>query len=127
MQTNNNGFESAANLNEAKDDDMELMERSHDLKQMNVMANTKNSIVELCAQLAVAKEELGTQIKELNTKIDMISKMVEKLATPTPTKTTATTIIRHCTMCKKRHENGIFWEDEKNAAKRPPNWKSVKP
>ena len=34
---------------------MEIMERSHDSEQINVMANTTNSMVEMCAQLAVAK------------------------------------------------------------------------
>ena len=52
--------------------------------------------------------------------------MVEKLATTTPMKTTTMRRIGHCTKCEKRHEIGICWEDDKNAAKRPTNWKSVK-
>ena len=70
----NHGFESAANLNEVKDDEMELMERSHDSEQINEMENTTNSMVALCAQLAVAKAEQGAQIAELNTKIDLLIK-----------------------------------------------------
>ena len=53
--------------------------------------------------------------------------MAEKLATKTPMETTTTRRIGHCTKCKKRHEIGMCWEDEKNTAKMPPNWKSVKP
>ena len=49
------GFESTVNLNEAKNDEMELMERSHDSEQINAMANTTNLMVELCVKLAVAK------------------------------------------------------------------------
>ena len=78
-------------------------------------------MVELCAQLVVVKAEQGAQIVELNTKIDLLSKMLEKLATPTPTKTMTTRRIGHCTKCEKRHEIGMCWKDEKNAAKRPPN------
>ena len=54
-QTTNHGFNSAVNLNEVKDDEMEIMERSHDSEQINAMANTTNLMVELYAQLAVAK------------------------------------------------------------------------
>ena len=61
-QKNNHGFESAANLNEVKNDEMDIMERSHDSEQINAMANTTNSMVELCVQLAVAKAEQGVQI-----------------------------------------------------------------
>ena len=53
--------------------------------------------------------------------------MVEELATPTILTTPTTRRIGHCTKCKKRHEIGTCWEDEKNAVKRPPNWKLVKP
>ena len=56
-QKTNHGFESAANLNEVKNDDMEIMEKSHDSEQINAMANTTNSMVELCAQISVAKAE----------------------------------------------------------------------
>ena len=41
---------------------MEIMESSHNYEQINAMANTTNSMVELCAQLAVAKAEQGVQI-----------------------------------------------------------------
>ena len=58
-QTTNHGFESATNLNEVKNNDMEIMERSHDSEQINAMANTTNSMVELCTQLEVAKTEQG--------------------------------------------------------------------
>ena len=103
------------------------MERNHDLEQINAMANTTNSMVELCAQLAVAKAEQRVQIAELNTKIDLLTKMVEKITIPTPTKTTTRRRIGNCTKCKKRHEKGMCWEGKKNAANRPPNWKLVKP
>ena len=68
------------------------------------MENTTNLMVELCAQLAVAKAEQGAQIAELNTKIDLLTKMVEKLAIPKPTKTTTTRRIGNCPKCEKRHE-----------------------
>ena len=123
----NHGFESAANLNEVQDDKIELIENYHDSEQINAMANTTNSMVELCTQLAVAKAELGVQISELNTRIDLLTKMVEKLAIPTPTKTTTMRRIGHCPKCENRHEKGMSWEDENNAANRPPNWKLVKP
>ena len=103
------------------------MERSHDLEQINAMANTTNSMVELRAQLSVAKAEQGEKISQLNTKIDWLTKLVEKLATPTPPTTPTTRRIGHGTKCEKRHEIGMCWEDEKNTAGRPPNWKSVKP
>ena len=86
---------------------MELMERNHDLEQINVMANTTKSMVELCAQLAVAKAEHGAQISELSTKIDLLTKMVEKLAIPKPTKTTTTRRIGNCLKYKKRHKKGM--------------------
>ena len=89
-QNTNHGSESAANFNEVKNDEMEIMERSHDSDQINAMANTTNSMVDLCAQLAVSKAEQGAQIAQLNTKIDRLTKLVEKLATPTPTKTPTT-------------------------------------
>ena len=108
-QTTNHGFESAENLNEVKDDEMEIMDRIHDLEQINAMANTTNSMVELCAQLASPKTEQGAQIAELNTKVDLPTKMVKKLATPMPMKTTTTRRIGHCTKCKKRHEIGMCW------------------
>ena len=97
------------------------------MEQINAMANTTNSMLELCAQLAVAKAEQGANISQLNTKIDQLTKLVEKLATQTPTTTPTMGRIGHCTKCEKRHEIVMCWEDEKNAAKRPPNWKSVKP
>ena len=95
MQKTNHCFERAANLNEVKNDEMEIMERSHDLEQINAMANTTDSMVELCAQLSVAKAEQGAHIAELNTKIDRLTKLVEKLATPTPTTTPTTRRIGH--------------------------------
>ena len=79
---------------------MEIMKRSHYSEQINAMANMTNSMVEMCAQLAVAKAEQGAQIGKLNTKIDQLTKMVEKLATPTPTTTPKTRRIGHCTKCK---------------------------
>ena len=88
-------FETEVNLNEVHEEEMELMERNHDLEQINAMANTTNSMVELCAQLAVAKAAQRVQIAELNTKIDLLTKMVEKLATPTPTTTPTTRRIGH--------------------------------
>ena len=84
-------------------------------------------MVELCAQLAVAREEQGAQIAEINTKIDLLTKLVETLAIPTPTKTTTTRRIGNFSKCKKLYEKGMCWENEKNAVNRPPNWKSVKP
>ena len=54
-QTTNHGFKIAVNLNEVKDDKMEIMERSHNSEQINAMANTTNLMVELHAQLAAAK------------------------------------------------------------------------
>ena len=39
------GFESAENLNKVQEEEMELMERNHDSEQINVMANTTNSMV----------------------------------------------------------------------------------
>ena len=74
MQTTNHGFESAANLNEVKNDEIEIMERIHGLEQINVMANTTKSMVELCAQLALAKAEQVAHIAQLNTKIDRLKK-----------------------------------------------------
>ena len=91
------------------------------------MANTSKSMVELCAQIAVAKLEQGAHIAEINTKIDLLTKMVEKLAIPKPTKTTTTRRIGNFPKCEKRHKKGMFWEDEKNASNRPPNWESLKP
>ena len=126
-QLTNHGFEIAANLNEVQDNKMELMERNNYLEQINAMANTKKSMVELCAPLAVAKVEQGAQIAELNTKIDLLTKMVEKLAIPKPMKTTTTRRIGNYPKCEKRHEKGMCWEDEKNVANRTPNWKLVKP
>ena len=41
-QKTNHGFESAANLNEVKNDEMQIMERRHDSKHINAMANTTN-------------------------------------------------------------------------------------
>ena len=123
----NHGFESVANLNEVQDEEMKLMERNHDSEQINAMAKTTNSMVELCAKIAVAKAEQGTQIAELKMKIDLLTKMSEKLVIPTPKKTTTTRRIGNITKCEKRHEKGICWEDKNNAANRPPNWKLVKP
>ena len=58
-QPTNHGFESAENLNEVQEEEMELMERNHDLEKINATENTTNSMVELCAQLTVAKVEQG--------------------------------------------------------------------
>ena len=58
---------------------MKIIERSHDSEQINAMANTTNSMVDLYAQLAVAKSEQGAQISQLNTKIDRPKKLIEKL------------------------------------------------
>ena len=106
-QKTNHGFESAANLNEVKNDDMEIMEKSHDSEQINAMANTTNSMVELCAQISVAKAEQGAHIAQLNKEIDRLIKLVERLATPTPTTTPTTRRIGHCTECKEHHEIGM--------------------
>ena len=86
---------------------MKLMEEYHDSEKINAMENTTNSMVEMCVQLAVAKTEQGAQISELNMKIDLLTKMVEKLTTPRPMKTTTTRKIGHFTKCKKRHEIGM--------------------
>ena len=111
MQTTNHGFESGANLNKVKNEKMDIMKRSHDSDQINAMANMTKLMVELCVQLEVAKAEQGAQIPELNTKIDQLTKMVEKLATPTLTKPPTTRRIGHCTKCEKRHEIEMCWED----------------
>ena len=50
------------------------------------MANTTNSMVEMCAQLALAKAKRGAQIAELNTKIDLLTKMIENLQSQRPRK-----------------------------------------
>ena len=120
-QKTNHGFEKVANLNEVKIDEIEIMERSHNSEQINAMANTTSSMIYLCAQLTVAKAEKGAKIAQLNTKIYWLTKPVEKITTPTPTTTKTTRKIGHCIKCKKRHEIGMCWEDEKNAARRPPN------
>ena len=82
----------------------------------------------MCAALAVAKAEQGEQIAKLTIKIDLLTKLVEELLSqkPTPATTTTTKKNMDCDKCDKRHKKGMCWEDEKNAANRPMNWKSVK-
>ena len=82
----------------------------------------------MCAELAVAKAEQGEQISKLATKIDLLTKLVEKLFSqkPTPATTTRTKKYMDCDKCDKRHEKGMCWEDKKNAANRPRNWRSLK-
>ena len=57
--------------------------------------------------------------------MDELTKMVETLK---PTKGTSTPNNRNnkCPLCNKGHKKGGCWEDEKNAAYRPPNWKAGK-
>ena len=85
-------------------------------------------MMEMCAELSVAKAEQGEQIAKLTTKIDLLTKLVGKLLSqkPTPATTTTTKKYMDCEKCDKRHKKGMYWEDKKNAANRPRNWKSVK-
>ena len=85
-QPTNQGFESAANLNEGQEEEMELMERNHNSEQINAMTNTTKSMVEMCAQIAVAKAEQEPQSAELNTKIDLLTKMVKNSQSQSPQK-----------------------------------------
>ena len=82
----------------------------------------------MCAALAVAKAEQGEQISKLATKIDLLTKLVEKLFSQKPTPATTTTNKKYmdCDKCDKRHKKGMCWEDKKNAANWTMNWKSVK-
>ena len=48
-------------------------------------------MVDMCAALAVAKVEQGDQNAKLTTKIDLLTKLVEKLLSQKPTPATTTT------------------------------------
>ena len=122
------GLESAANLNEVHKEEMKIMESNHNSEQINACQETSQSMVELCATLAVAKAEQGVQIAKLTKKIDLLTKLVEKLLSQQPALATTTTTKKYmdCDKCDKRHKKGMCWEDEKNAANWTMNWKSVK-
>ena len=97
-----------------------------DSKQMNQMANTTVKMVNICKQLEAAKVEQGAQISKLNTKLDALTKMVEKLRKLNKMTSTTEKTQGKCKTCNKHHKKGLCWEEEKNAALRPPNWKLVK-
>ena len=62
-------------------------------------------MVEICSALAVAKEEQGDQIDNLTTKIDLLTKLVEKpLSQKLTPATTTTKKYIDCKKCNKRHE-----------------------
>ena len=121
-------YESAANLNEVHKEEMKIMESNHNSEQINTFQETSQSMVELCAALEVAKAEQEEHIAKHTTKIDLVTNLVEKLLSHKPTPATTTTNKKYidCDKCDKRHKKGMCWEDEKNAANRPRNWKSVK-
>ena len=122
------GFESVANLNEVHEEEMIITESNHNSERINVFQETSQSMVEMCAALAVAKAEQGDQIAKVTSKIDLLTKLVEKLLSqkPTPATTTTNKKYMNCDKCDKRHEKGMCWEDEKDAANWPRNWKLVK-
>ena len=104
---------------------IDYLDRMHDSEQINQMATTTNTIVELCQQLTKAKVDQGNQIGILITKMDELTKIVEKLK-----QTKGTVTLKNgnkkCPLCKKGHKKGKCWENEKNAADSSTNWKSVK-
>ena len=122
------GHESAANLNEVHEEEIKIMESNHNSEHINAFQEKSQSMVEMCAALAVVKADQGDQIDKLTTKIDLLTKLVEIFLShkPTPATTTTNKEYMDCDKCDKRHEKGMCWEDEKNAANRPRNWKSVK-
>ena len=67
------------------------MESNHNSEQINAFQETSQSMVEMCAALAVAKAEQGEQIAKLMKKIDLLTKLVEKLLSQKPTPATTTT------------------------------------
>ena len=75
--------ESAVNVSEWEHTNnyeaIEYLERPHDSEQINQMATATNTMVEICQQLTEAKVEQGNQITILITKMDELTKMVEKL------------------------------------------------
>ena len=75
--TQQTGFESAANLNEVHKEEMKIMESNHNSEHINAFQETSQSMVDMCAALAVAKAEQGDQIAKLTTKIDLLTKLVE--------------------------------------------------
>ena len=75
--------------------------------------------------LPEANADQGDQIAKLTKKKDQLNKLLEKVLAQKPTPATTTTYKKYmdCYKCDKRHEKGMCWEDEKNAANCPRNWK----
>ena len=71
------GYELAANLNEFHEEEMKIMESNHNSEQIHTFQETSQSMVEMCAALAVAKADQGDQIAKLTTKIDLLTKLVK--------------------------------------------------
>ena len=82
------------------------MESNHNSEQINTFQETSQSMVEMCAALALAKADQGEQKAKLTTKIDLLTKLVGKLLPQKPTPSTTTTYKKYmdCEKCDKRHE-----------------------
>ena len=65
-------------MNEFLEEEMKIMEWNHNSEQINAFLETSQSMVEMCAALAVSKAEQGDQIAKLTKKKDLLTKLVEK-------------------------------------------------
>ena len=77
----------------------------HGSEQINQMATTTNTMVELCQQLTKAKVAQGSQIAISITKMDGLKKMVENLK-PTKGMSTPNSSIKKFPLCNKGHKKG---------------------
>jgi hypothetical protein len=69
------------------------------------------------------------QSKQMEQFMDMFKTMMQHNAAPAPAPSNPNQqqSCKKCPHCKKTHRNhGGCWELEKNSAKRPTNWKSMK-
>ena len=69
---------------------MKIMESYHNSELINAFKETSQSMVEMCAALAVAKTEQGEQIAKITTKLDLLTKLVEMFLSQKPTPATTT-------------------------------------
>ena len=98
-------------MNEVHKEEMENRESKHNSEHINAFQETSQSMVDRCAALAVAKAEQGHQTAKLTTKIDQLTKLVEKLfsSKPTPATTTTTKKYMDYKKCDKHHEKRMCW------------------